>query len=194
MLVMFTDHPVPKRRCNRSCNSAMSPKRRHWYECIRACQACSDEDGRGPSGSRTINHSLRSSMWCLSCSILPLDFTNRFSCMMMYHYHPSFENTFITLHYLTSMVFSKPTNHTVSSTCRYLKRIVVNPLWYSGNVAEAMRNIYSILRKAESIPEVQMILLPDLSGVNDELAPSVMDRIVRSTSGRLLQVPSHPVF
>lgn len=57
-----------------------------------------------------------------------------------------------------------------------------------------MRNIYSILRKAESIPEVQMILLPDLSGVNDELAPSVMDRIVRSTSGRLLQVPSHPVF
>ncbi|KAK8804027.1 hypothetical protein WA171_000120 [Blastocystis sp. BT1] len=64
----------------------------------------------------------------------------------------------------------------------------------TGNVAEAMRNIYSILRKAESIPEVQMILLPDLSGVNDELAPSVMDRIVRSTSGRLLQVPSHPVF
>ena len=57
-----------------------------------------------------------------------------------------------------------------------------------------MRNIYSILRKAESIPEVQMILLPDLSGVNDELAPSVMDRIVRSTSGRLLQVPSRPVF
>ena len=57
-----------------------------------------------------------------------------------------------------------------------------------------MRNIYSILRKAESIPEVQMILLPDLSGVNDELAQTVMDRIVRSTSGRLLQVPSHPVF
>ena len=39
-----------------------------------------------------------------------------------------------------------------------------------------------------------MILLPDLSGINDELAPSVMDRIVRSTSGRLLQAPFHPVI
>lgn len=57
-----------------------------------------------------------------------------------------------------------------------------------------MRNIYSVLRNAESIPGVRMILLPDLSGVDDDLAPSVMDRIVRSTSGRLLQAPSHPVF
>lgn len=63
-----------------------------------------------------------------------------------------------------------------------------------GSVAEAMRNIYSVLREAETIEGVKLILLPDLSNVNDELALSVMDRIVRATSGRLIEIPSHPVF
>lgn len=57
-----------------------------------------------------------------------------------------------------------------------------------------MRNIYSVLREAETIEGVKLILLPDLSNVNDELALSVMDRIVRATSGRLIEIPSHPVF
>lgn len=63
-----------------------------------------------------------------------------------------------------------------------------------GSVAEAMRNIYSVLRTAERIEGVRMILLPDLTGVDDELALSVMDRIVRSTSGRMIQLPRNPVF
>ena len=63
-----------------------------------------------------------------------------------------------------------------------------------GDIAEAMRNIYTLLREAESIPNVQLILLPDFSHESDILAPSVMDRIVRATSGRLLQVPRLPVF
>lgn len=57
-----------------------------------------------------------------------------------------------------------------------------------------MRNIYSVLREAETIEGVKLILLPDLSNVDDELALSVMDRIVRATSGRLIEIPSHPVF
>lgn len=63
-----------------------------------------------------------------------------------------------------------------------------------GSVAEAMRNIYGVLRTAELVDGVRMILLPDLTGVDDELAPSVMDRIVRSTSGRMIQLPRNPVF
>ncbi|KAK8826391.1 hypothetical protein WA538_001528, partial [Blastocystis sp. DL] len=63
----------------------------------------------------------------------------------------------------------------------------------SGSVAEAMRNIYGVLRTAELVDGVRMILLPDLTGVDDELAPSVMDRIVRSTSGRMIQLPRNPV-
>lgn len=63
-----------------------------------------------------------------------------------------------------------------------------------GSVAEAMRNIYGVLRTAEVVDGVRMILLPDLTGVDDELAPSVMDRIVRSTSGRMIQLPRNPVF
>lgn len=51
-----------------------------------------------------------------------------------------------------------------------------------------------MLREAETIEGVKLILLPDLSNVDDELALSVMDRIVRATSGRLIEIPSHPVF
>ena len=57
-----------------------------------------------------------------------------------------------------------------------------------------MRNIYTLLHEAESIPNVQLILSPDFSHESDVLAPSVMDRVVRATSGRLLQVPRLPVF
>ena len=57
-----------------------------------------------------------------------------------------------------------------------------------------MRNMYSVLREAETVENVKLILLPDLTNVEDELAPSVMDRIVRATSGRLIQIPSNPVF
>ena len=63
-----------------------------------------------------------------------------------------------------------------------------------GSVTEAMRNIYSVLREAESIENVKLILLPDLSYLHDEMAPSVMDRIIRATSGRLIELPSLPVF
>lgn len=63
-----------------------------------------------------------------------------------------------------------------------------------GDIAEAMRNIYTLLREAENVPGVKLILLPDLSHEPDVLAPSVMDRVVRATSGRLLQIPRNPVF
>lgn len=65
---------------------------------------------------------------------------------------------------------------------------------FRGSVSEAMRNIYSVLREAETVQGVKLILLPDLSNVDDELALSVMDRIVRATSGRLIEIPSYPVF
>ncbi len=64
----------------------------------------------------------------------------------------------------------------------------------SGDVQEAMRCIYAVLRNAERIPEAKLIILPDLTGVDNEFAPSVMDRIVRATSGRLIEIPTHPVF
>lgn len=57
-----------------------------------------------------------------------------------------------------------------------------------------MRNIYSILREAELVENVKLILLPDLTSIQDELSPSVMDRIIRATSGRLVTLPSKPVF
>lgn len=63
-----------------------------------------------------------------------------------------------------------------------------------GDVQEAMRNIYSVLRQAEKVEGAKLILLPDLTGMDDEFAPSVMDRIVRATSGRLIEIPAHPVF
>ena len=68
--------------------------------------------------------------------------------------------------------------------------------WFEcrGDVAEAMRNIYGKLREAEKIPSVKLILLPNLSHLEDELALSVMDRIVRATSGRMLTIPRLPVF
>ena len=69
-----------------------------------------------------------------------------------------------------------------------------NCLEYRGDVAEAMRNIYGKLREAERIPSVKLILLPNLSHLEDELALSVMDRIVRATSGRMLTIPRLPVF
>ena len=61
-------------------------------------------------------------------------------------------------------------------------------------MSEAMRNIYGKLREAEQIPSVKLILLPNLSHLEDELALSVMDRIVRATSGRMLTIPRLPVF
>ncbi|OAO13524.1 translation factor (SUA5) [Blastocystis sp. ATCC 50177/Nand II] len=64
----------------------------------------------------------------------------------------------------------------------------------TGDVQEAMRNIYSVLRQAEKVEGAKLILLPDLTGMDDEFAPSVMDRIVRATSGRLIEIPAHPVF
>ena len=57
-----------------------------------------------------------------------------------------------------------------------------------------MRNIYSILREAELVENVKLILLPDLTSIQDELSPSVMDRIIRATSGRLVTLPSKPVL
>ena len=36
-----------------------------------------------------------------------------------------------------------------------------------------MRNIYSILREAELVENVKLILLPDLTSIQDELSPSV---------------------
>ena len=60
--------------------------------------------------------------------------------------------------------------------------------WFEcrGDVAEAMRNIYGKLREAEKIPSVKLILLPNLSHLED--------RIVRATSGRMLTIPRLPVF
>ena len=57
-----------------------------------------------------------------------------------------------------------------------------------------MRNIYSILRDAELVENVKLILLPDLTSIQDELSPSVMDRFIRATSGRLVTLPSKPVL
>ena len=51
-----------------------------------------------------------------------------------------------------------------------------------------------VLRQAEKVEGAKLILLPDLTGMDDEFAPSVMDRIVRATSGRLIEIPAHPVF
>ena len=61
-------------------------------------------------------------------------------------------------------------------------------------IADAMRNIYGVLRDAEVVPGVKLILLPNLSKIDDDLALSMMDRIIRATSGRMLRLPKHPVF
>lgn len=60
-----------------------------------------------------------------------------------------------------------------------------------GDVMEAMKNIYGKLREAEKVEGVKLILLASLSQRKEELALSVMDRMVRATSGKMIKVPPH---
>ncbi|CBK21291.2 uncharacterized protein [Blastocystis hominis] len=58
-----------------------------------------------------------------------------------------------------------------------------------GDVMEAMKNIYGKLREAERVEGVKLILLASLGQRKEELALSVMDRMVRATSGKMIKIP-----
>lgn len=58
-----------------------------------------------------------------------------------------------------------------------------------GDVMEAMKNIYEKLREAEKVEGVKLILLASLEQKEEELALSVMDRMVRATSGKMIKIP-----
>lgn len=58
-----------------------------------------------------------------------------------------------------------------------------------GDVMEAMKNIYGKLREAEKVEGVKLILLASLEQKEEELALSVMDRMVRATSGKMIKIP-----
>ena len=60
-----------------------------------------------------------------------------------------------------------------------------------GDVMEAMKNIYGKLREAERVEGVKLILLASLGQRKEELALSVMDRMVRATSGKMITIPPH---
>ena len=60
-----------------------------------------------------------------------------------------------------------------------------------GDVMEAMKNIYGKLREAERVEGVKLILLASLGQRKEELALSVMDRMVRATSGKMIKIPPH---
>jgi tRNA threonylcarbamoyl adenosine modification protein (Sua5/YciO/YrdC/YwlC family) len=55
----------------------------------------------------------------------------------------------------------------------------------SGNSEEAAREIFKVLREAESVEGVERILLPDLEeeGGRDEVAAALRDRLMRAASG-----------
>ena len=55
---------------------------------------------------------------------------------------------------------------------------------------EASFNLFSILRKAEAVSGAKYILLPDLSGVKDEMGGAVFDRIYRAASGKFITIYS----
>ena len=57
-----------------------------------------------------------------------------------------------------------------------------------------MHALYSALHLAEEVDGVQLILIPDISDVRHDLTPSLMDRIVRATSGQVVQLPITPVL
>ena len=62
-------------------------------------------------------------------------------------------------------------------------------MYCRGDVMEAMKNIYGKLREAERVEGVKLILLASLGQRKEELALSVMDRMVRATSGKMIKIP-----
>jgi L-threonylcarbamoyladenylate synthase len=57
-----------------------------------------------------------------------------------------------------------------------------------GNIQEASRNLFSFLRKAESIDKSKYILLPNLFSENNEKMNAIFDRIYRAASGKFVQI------
>lgn len=62
-------------------------------------------------------------------------------------------------------------------------------MYCRGDVMEAMKNIYGKLREAERVEGVKLILMASLGQRKEELALSVMDRMVRATSGKMIKIP-----
>ncbi len=71
-----------------------------------------------------------------------------------------------------------------------LEKLVLNyfDLSLSGNIQEASRNLFSYLRKAETIEKSKYILLPNLFSENNEEMNAIFDRIYRAASGKFAQI------
>jgi L-threonylcarbamoyladenylate synthase len=61
-------------------------------------------------------------------------------------------------------------------------------LSFAGNIQEASCNLFSYLRKAESIEKSKYILLPNLITENNEEMNAIFDRIYRAASGKFVQI------
>ncbi len=117
---------------------------------------------------------------------------------LLTHYAPTIEAFIIKNNFLndsiTQIFLSEHLSESVvidfKSNNKNLEKLVLSyfDLSISGNIQEASRNLFSYLRKAESIEKSKYILLPNLLSEKNEEMNAIFDRIYRAASGKFVQI------